>query len=401
MGAYETGVLRYVSQILAKEKIKPPWFSIFTGTSVGALNASFLAGYAQDFPAAVESLVSFWESITFNKILSFDATDLGAMMKLSSGQNPESTQINGTPDQSRGAPHPPVAGLFDTSPLFEEIKNRVPWNQLKANIAEDIVRGIAFCATEVCTGTSVIFYETSPSTFYRCGQDPSKEARPVSINVEHAMASAAVPILFPSIQIDGTCYIDGSLRQNTPLNPALRMGADRVLVINVGQDPKAAAVLARKGCRQNRYPGIPFMLGKTISAFLTESLDYELNRIEMYNRLISRGTEIYGEGFLDNLNLIMGSLRNTTYRPIDTLHIRPSQNLDLLAREVFEEAPDELAPSGLSGRIIRKMLSSSAFVESTLFSFLMFTPRYIRLLLDIGYQDAQVARDTIVEYYSS
>src|SRR3990172_5163208 len=42
-------------------------------------------------------------------------------------------------------------------------------------------------------------------------------------------ASAAIPFLFPAVRIDDRYYVDGGLRMNTPLSPALRLGADQIL----------------------------------------------------------------------------------------------------------------------------------------------------------------------------
>ena len=50
-------------------------------------------------------------------------------------------------------------------------------------------------------------------------------------------ASAAIPFLFPAVRVGDRFYVDGGLRMNTPLSPALRLGADRVLVVATKQRP--------------------------------------------------------------------------------------------------------------------------------------------------------------------
>jgi NTE family protein len=292
-----------------------------------------------------------------------------------------------------------VAGFFDTAPLQRVVHEEIPWPRLQDNIARGVVRGVAMCTTEVCTGTSIVFYQTRPGAEFLLGRDPNKEAREVAIGPEHALASAAIPFLFPAVQIDEVCYTDGGLRQNTPLNPALRLGADRVLVVSVTQRPSVATPLARLGCRQNPFPGALFLLGKTVKVFLTQSLDYELGRVEMYNHLIEEGTKAFGEGFTDELNTIMGATRNARYRPVCTCHLRPSENLDRLALETLQEAPDQLRLPGLPGRFVSTLMTSDALAESELLSFLLFTPSYINKLLDLGYEDARACRDRLLQLY--
>lgn len=401
LGAYEAGALRYILDTLPRELGRPVRFNLFAGTSVGALNCSILAAHAEDLPRAARSLADFWKTITFDKIVRFGGSELTNLTKLILGRTPGSGFFTGRGAPApAGAPHHPVAGFFDTTPLGHLVRELIPWTKLQLNLEREAVRGIALCATEICTGTSIIFYQTSKSTEYRPGRDPSKEARPVRIDAQHAMASAAIPFLFPTVQVKGVCYTDGALRQNTPLNPALRMGAERLLVISITQSPMVASHLARLGCRLNPFPGALFLLGRTVKVFLTQSLDYELNRVEMYNRLIEGGSELYGEGFIDDLNRMMGQVRNATYRPVRTCHIRPSRNLDRMAQLALREAPSELCLPGIPGKFVSKLMGSESFAESELLSFLLFTPTFIRALLDLGYHDAQMQREQLVQLFS-
>jgi len=402
LGAYEAGVLEYALDTLSQDRAlsRVPRFDILSGTSVGALNASYLAAAAREPARAGRALGAFWRSLTFNEVLRFGGNELGSAVRLLLGAKPGRQHHHRCARRLRAVPHEPVAGLFDTTPLRRVMSAFVPWNSLADNLAQSAVQGIALCATEICTGQSVIFYQTAPSTKYRPGTDPTKVARRVSIGPEHAMASASIPFLFPAVQIEGVCYTDGALRQNTPLNPALRMGADRVLVVSVSQTPEVASGVARLGCRRNPFPGALFLLGKTVSILLSQSLDYELRRVEMYNRLLSGGAQIYGEGFAEQVNAIMGSLRNASYRTIQTCHVRPSQSIHELALDALERAPNEVEIPGLPGKVISRFLRSSVFAESELLETLMFTPTFVRSLVELGYRDAQAQHDELVALFA-
>jgi NTE family protein len=403
LGAYEAGVMHYLLDGLPREQTlaRRPHFDMFSGTSVGALNASFLAAGAHDEARSARELVSMWRSVTFDKVLRFGSGELGSLMLLLLGVAPRRSFFERGRVRPEAAPHPPVAGLFDTSPLRNNIGKRIAWDQLATNLADGTVRGIALCATEVCTGMAVVFYQTDGATVYRPGRDPNKRAQAVTMGLRHALASAAIPFLFPAVQIDGVCYTDGALRQNTPLNPAMRMGADRVLVVSLSQRPAVASRAARLGCRRNRFPGALFLLGKTVGILLTQSLDYELKRVEMYNRLLQGGAERYGPEFVGHLNGILGAHRNASYRGIRTCHIRPSEDLNLLAMQALEQAPEEVLVPGLPGRVVTRLLRSGALVESGLLSLLMFTPTFIHSLLDLGYRDARAQRDELTAFFSN
>lgn len=129
-------------------------------------------------------------------------------------------------------------------------------------------------------------------------------------------------------------------------------------------------------------------------------MEYELNRIEMYNDLINMGTRLYGNGFVDALNRAVGDQRNAVFRPVKTALIQPSQNLDLLALQSIRQAPEEVVVSGIPGKVVRRVLNSPSFTESEWLSFLLFTPTYIRKLIDLGYQDAEADREKIVALFS-
>ncbi|MBW2262231.1 MAG: patatin-like phospholipase family protein, partial [Deltaproteobacteria bacterium] len=389
LGAYEAGVLHYALETLAGEIGRPPRIDFFSGTSVGGLNASYLAANAHDLSGASHRLVEFWRSITFDRILGFGGPQMVALVRLMLGRGPGQAFLRAALPRPRQAPHPPVAGIFDTTPLHDRMRALIPWRKLGRNLTSGRVKGITLCATEICTGKSIVFCQMGKGGRFTPGRDPMREVRHVTMDANYAMASAAIPFIFPSVQIDGICYTDGGLRQNTSLNPALRMGADRVLVVSLRPDPARATMIARAGCRRNPYPGALFLLGRTVNVLLSQSLDYELARVEMYNKLIEGGRDAYGDGFLGTLNRIMGGYRNATYRPVRTAHVRPTEDLGQLALDVLRTAPDELILPGASGRIMGAFMGSTTLAESDLLPFLMFTPTYIEALLERGYRDAK------------
>ncbi|MDX9719252.1 MAG: patatin-like phospholipase family protein [Myxococcota bacterium] len=401
-GAYEAGVLQYIYESMPRHCPRSPLFDLYCGTSAGALNACTVAALAHNPESACYNLSNYWRSITMDRLLAFGYKELRRAPELMLGStlfnNAERKQRR--PKAPANAPHPPVAGLFDTSPLFHDMSTLIPWQQLQANLVGGLIRGVAVCATEVCTSRPVIFYQMHAPFDFAHGPGRTREARSVRLNVEHAMASSAIPFLFPAIQVDGVCYVDGALRQNTPIYPALRMGADRMLMIGLSRDPGVRYRSARMGCRRNPFPGSLFLLGRTVNALVDGVLDEELHQIEMFNRILENGRKKYGEAFLEHFNDAAEANRNARFRPIRSLLIRPSKSLNKLAFDAIRKAPEETRLAGAPGRLVSRALMSEALLDSELSSFLLFTPTYVRSLLELGYQDAKARHDELVSFFS-
>lgn len=88
-------------------------------------------------------------------------------------------------------------------------------------------------------------------TFYQASPDviPWKRAQrvgvPSRIGIQHLVASASIPLIFPAIRVNREYFGDGSMRQFAPLSPTLHLGADRLLVIGVNEKKKWIAGVSR------------------------------------------------------------------------------------------------------------------------------------------------------------
>jgi len=396
-GAYEAGVIKYILDEIPNISTKKPFFNIFSGTSIGALNSCFLASLADNPPKAARALIDYWHSLTIDKIIHFGFNELFSLFNTLVGRTGGIDFID-VLQRPNHAPHPPIAGIFDSNPLFNQMKAAIQWDRIQKCLADNSLKGLSLCATEVCTGKSIIFFQNNTEKRHILSSDHSKEAKYVKIRLEHAMASSAIPMIFPAVQINGTCYTDGSLRQNTPIYPAMRLGADKMLVIALSQKPEIEFSKARKGCRRNPSPGMLFLLGKILNVMISDALDYELKRVEMFNALITSGEKIYGSNFLDNINELTRGYRHADYRLIKTFLIRPSQSLHEIATECLRDAPEEISFSGIPGNLLKKLFFSNLFIDSELLSFLMFTPTYISRLIELGFNDAAMHKKELIHF---
>jgi NTE family protein len=125
---------------------------------------------------------------------------------------------------------------------------------------------VCVSATEIATGRTVTFVDHHDRTVPTWTNDALHIARPARIAPEHALASAAIPLLFPAVRVGDTYFCDGSLRQQTPLAPALRLGSNRVLVVGLrhGRPPSLDDPLAAE--RIERMHSAGFLFGKVLNA---------------------------------------------------------------------------------------------------------------------------------------
>ncbi len=390
-GAYEVGVARYILVDLFRETGVRARFDYFAGTSVGALNACALAALADRPEGAGLELEEYWRNLTLERVIGFGIRELRAF-----GENLFGTRIpwpgRAPTAPPQGTAHTPIQGLFDTDTLRSDIDRRIPWERIPQLIREGHLHGLTVCATEICRGTSVFFYEMAEGETLHPGADPAKTARRVRFNVDHAMASAAIPVLFPAVQLDGFCYTDGGMRHNTPIHPAVRMGAQKIFVVSLFPSPYEYQRKARFGCRVNPSPGIPFLLGRVINALMQGAMDHDLYRIEAVNRLLSLGGTDTGSSAIERFEHEAPGREDEPYRPIETCLVRPSMDLNDLAREAMRDAPEEMKLPGIAGRAFYRVVRSQALMDSDLASYIMFTPTYLNRLIDLGKRDAAASR---------
>ena len=126
-------------------------------------------------------------------------------------------------------PAPP--SLLDTSPQPETIAALIDFGQLARNVEDGTLATVAVVATAYATARSVVFHHG--------GQSPASDDRrgidylATHLAVEHVQASSAIQSLFPAVRVEERWYGDGGVRLNTPLKPALKLNADRLVVIGL------------------------------------------------------------------------------------------------------------------------------------------------------------------------
>jgi NTE family protein len=389
-GAYEAGVLRYICEHFPRETGIRPWFDVVSGTSVGALNACFVAATVDVLAESIGLLWARWLELRADKVLSVRPLELLRFARSLLGGPPMPV----TPDPSN--PGLRRGGVLDTGALERFVLESVPWTRIARTVQSGALHALTVSATHVTSGNTVVFVD-SAEELPPWSRDPYVRAERTRITPWHALASAAIPILFPPIALDGTWYVDGGLRQNTPLSPAVRLGSDRVLVISLRH--RRTPTAPGPSVPVTAIPSPFFLAGKALNALLIDRVDYDLDRLRRMNAIVDAGCELIGPHFLARINERIAPHEGAPLRRIDELLIRPSQDLGELASN-YAKSDAFAASAGLSARVFRRLAERDPNDDSDLLSYVMFDGGFSKQLLELGMEDARARRDELAELFT-
>jgi NTE family protein len=388
-GAYEAGVIRYLRERLPRVVGHPIHFDIVTGTSVGAINAAFLAATAERPETQAAELCAAWRSLRIEDLFSLGTRDLMRAGRLLVGRDPPPPQ----PGTFR------YGGLLETHGLERFVVRSVPWQGIRRNLRAGHLDAISISATHVGSGHTVVFIESREAVPKSWSKDPFVRHRIAAIGPRHALASAAIPMMFPAVKIGRSFYVDGGLRQNTPMSPAIRLGADRLLVVTLRHvaTPEEEVRMAEE--REIAYPKPLFLAGKALNALMLDHTDYDIDRMERLNAILVAGERAFGSGFTEMLGRELIELRGAPIRPLRAARVRPSVDIGGIASDFVSQG--KVAVRGrLARRIIQRLAQGEARHESDLLSYLLFDGNFCAALIELGFSDAARNEDELAQLFS-
>lgn len=360
--AYQVGVLRAISEITHFEK-NP--FAIIAGFSAGALNGTWLASQSENFDAVTRYMVDTWSSLTADHIFKVGPFSLSKIAYRWIRDRSSGGLMSGKNQ---------ITYLLDTSPLAQLIKDKINFTALNENIEKNLFHAISVSATDYRNGHSVAFYNGHKNI-----EDWSKLNRKsyrTAIAPEHVLASSALPIFFPPVQIGDSFYGDGVIRLNAPLSSAIHLGADKLLVIgnrrvsSMPPPPRPAS------------DGITLgeIMGTILNGLFFDSLEGDLERLARINRGVAVMSPEAKATQPDHL------------REVPVLSLAP---LGAAARPPVWEL--SRMPKTLS--YLMRGIGVSENKGSDLLSYLAFEPEYLTSLIQTGHQDTMNRKDEIKRFF--
>ncbi len=330
--AYQAGVLQALADMrgLQTAAVQRFPFQVLVGTSAGALNVAFLAARAGHGLIALQELAYFWMQLRSTQVYKLDVSMAARWSKyLAAWSLTRNAMAHGA--------------VLDNTPLVDTLHRAISLTGIEAALQSHAIDALAVTASSYTSGVHWTFCQTRPAAIVTPWQRPGRRADFQPITIEHLMASSALPLLFPPTPLwvdQGAEYFgDGSMRQIAPLSPAVHLGAQKILVVGVGQPLRTAwtgrtqepgkSVLSRK-------PGLGTMAGHALASVFHDTLLADVEQLQRVNQTLQR--------------LPPEAARLLPFKPVEVLVIAPSASLDALAMAHMHSLPRH-TQQALGGRL--------------------------------------------------
>jgi len=359
--AYQVGVLKAIAEMVPRGAANP--FPVISGTSAGAVNGVVLATRARRFQHALIDLERVWANFQTHQVFRSDSKTMlkGALHWLTAFG---SAGLLGTDPRS----------MLDNEPFRNLLKRHVKFTHIQDSIDRGHLDALAITAAGYGSARSISFFQGKEGleTWTRV----RRRGQRTEITLDHVMASIAAPLIFPPVLMGREYFGDGAMRQATPLSPAVRLGAKRLLVIGVRneeQDPEPAPDEVIP------HPSLGRIAGYMLDALLMDGLSSDLERLMRINEIVNAQPGRKLQGDVANL------------KAIDAFIIYPSQDVREIALRYIDEMPRSV-------RILMRMLGAMNYCGRQLVSYLLFESGYTQALIKLGYEDAVSRREELLNF---
>jgi NTE family protein len=370
-GAYEAGAISILVPALEARDERP---TLFAGTSVGAINAAYM-GASQHLAAEEQAagLLQRWRQAT-----------KGSVIRPIMLQQLPLTVLRYA-GELLSLPGVRLPSLLDPKPLERSLEAWMSWDDLHGNVAGGVVDTVAVVATAARTGRTVAFVESVRELSAHNSHAVQYVA--TALTDEHVRASAAIPILFPPVRVETPpeargWYVDGGTRLNTPIKPALDLGAQRLVVIGteaIAQPPAAP------GLHDSEPPDFGDGALHALHGTLVDPLSEDMRTLGNVNEFFAAG------GSAPAAIRYREARGKSPYRAVPYIFVAPRRRgiIGDIASEVFRARYGGL--KGLRSPdfpLLNRLLGGDSPAHGELLSYLLFDREFIEALIDLGRADA-------------
>ncbi len=347
-GAYQAGVFKSWQEILNK---KNATFEIISGVSAGSINAMELVQNYHNLANSPQNLCDFWLSCQTHHVYDTKLRNVARnLFRLT-----RSSKKSNDPHEA-GITH----SVFDSAPLYQFLVRNVDMGQVYKNIQNNPQLSLIVNCFDYTNMKNTAFFQTEQNI--ESWERPTRRGIRTKLSTKHVVASCSVPAIFPTIEIDGHYYGDGSVRNTSPLNPVIKMGAERIICISlrgVNAEPFP-----------NRIPSLGNVAEALLDSMFLDSVEYDSQVLNRMNILISQIPEEKRDSHI-----------------IDFCRISPYINFGELAENFRHKFPKSI--HYLFG----------GWISSQLLSYLLFDKDYCEALIDQGYKDGLQFKDHVESWF--
>ncbi|MNJ93420.1 hypothetical protein D3C87_111000 [compost metagenome] len=356
-GAYQAGVLAAIAEVAAQDKVVNP-FKIMTGVSAGSINASILAGHSGNLLEATQYLTKLWGNITTDEVF---YVNLKAISK--GGLDWLDLPFKTAQKEAQ------LYSLFSTTPLRSLLAQACHFENIEKKIQKRILHALSVSALEYDSISTTTFFQGHESIIP--WERPMHRSERTSLNVDHVMASTAIPILFPPIKVDKRYYGDGCIRNQSPCSPAIYMGAERFIAVGVRRRHDTWFTYHHN--EEGTVPSLIRMINVIFHSMMMDGIELDLQRISQINAHLALLTK--------------NEKAKVSTRPVDYLWVSPSVDFAKLATQQSSKLP----------RLIRYLLRGVGHLSesSELISYLLFDGVFCNQLMEVGFADGMKEKDGI------
>lgn len=355
--AYQVGVLKALVQHYPRNHAIP--FNIVCGTSAGAINGTAMATHASCFHLGVKKLEWIWRHIDTSRVYK---ASISQILKQLGGMFLKGVQTD--------LANTDAASLLDNDPLRHLLNELINFERIDRNIQNGYLKALSIDTSCYNTSHSVSFFQASDDIHN--WQRARRSGERCNLNTEHLMASAAIPLVFPSIKLGKWYYGDGSVHQLAPLSCPIHLGAKKILVINLESPHKHLPK------ELEYHPKTATVAGHLLDTIFSDTLNSDLERLQRIN---------------STLSLIPPALQQqASLRPIETLVIKPSEDLSDLAKRHYMNMPFAI-------RRLLGLIGINSQSESSIVSYLLFEKSFTGALIDLGFHDAEQQMPQLAQFF--